>query len=249
VTRLLGAEVLKLRTTRTFYGVTLGALVLVVIIVAAAAAAGDHEGNPNAGRELLSIGSLAQAFALVLGILAVTTEFRHGTITPTLLVSPDRTGLVVAKLISHVLAGLALGIVAYGLTGLLALGILSLRDVDSGLEGGDVVRVLAGGIIGTGLYAALGVGVGALVRNQVGAIVGSLAWLFVIEPLLTIVPGIDEAVEKFAPGGAGNGLSQASGDPTAALLGQVPAGLVLTGYVVAFLVGGAILLRRRDVSA
>jgi ABC-2 type transport system permease protein len=229
--------------------VTLGALALVVVIATAASAAGDFEGTPDAGHQMLSIASLGQAFALVLGILAVTTEFRHGTITPTLLVTPERTALVVAKLAAHLLAGLALGAVAYGLTAAISLGIFSLRDVATGLGSGEVVRILAGGIVGTGIYAALGVGIGALVRNQVGAIVGGLAWLFLIEPLLTMVPGIEEAVEKYAPGSAGNGLSNTPEDPDMALLDQIPAGLLLAGYALAFLLAGTLLLRRRDVSA
>ena len=46
----------------------------------------------------------------MLGILAITSEFRHGTITPSLLVVPDRVRLVLAKLGASVLIGLALGL-------------------------------------------------------------------------------------------------------------------------------------------
>ena len=42
-----------------------------------------------------------QAFTLLLGILAVTSEFRHGTITPSLLVVPNRTTLMLAKLVGR----------------------------------------------------------------------------------------------------------------------------------------------------
>ena len=54
--------------------------------------------NRPPGPDLLGIAGLSQLFTLVLGILAVSTEFRHGTITPSLLVVPDRTRLVLAKL-------------------------------------------------------------------------------------------------------------------------------------------------------
>ena len=44
--------------------------------------------------------------------------------------------------------------------------------------------MLVGGTLAAALYAALGVGLGALVRNQVGAIVGALIYVFMLEPLI-----------------------------------------------------------------
>ena len=50
--------------------------------------------------------------------------------------------------------------------------------------------MIVGGTIATALYAALGVGVGAIVRNQVGAVVGTLVYLFVLENLLQIIKAL-----------------------------------------------------------
>jgi ABC-2 type transport system permease protein len=249
VSRLVAAELLKLRTTRTFYGVVAGALVLIAIISVAAAAAGTFGPADRPGRDLLAIGSLAQTFALVLGILAVSTEFRHGTITPSLLAVPSRTRLVAAKLVAHVLAGMLLGLAAYALCAGLVAVALSIRGIDPGLAGGDVLEMVAGGTLASGLYAALGVGLGALVRNQVGAVVGALGWGFVIEPLIQAIPGISDTVQKYGLNGAGSGLSATEFDPSAATLGQLPAGLLLAAYAAIFVVLGTVVLNRRDVSA
>jgi ABC-2 type transport system permease protein len=249
MSRIVAAELLKLRTTRTFYGIVAGALALIAIISVAAAAAGTFGPGDRPGRDLLSIGSLAQTFALVLGILAVSTEFRHGTITPSLLAVPSRTRLVVAKLVAHLVAGLLLGLASYALcAGLLAV-VLSIRGVDLGLAGGDLLKVVAGGTLASGLYAGLGVGLGALVRNQVGAVVGALGWVFVIEPLIQAIPGITDTVQKYGLNGVGNGLGASELDPSAATLGQLPAGLLLAAYAAIFVVLGAMALGRRDVSA
>lgn len=249
MTRLVDAELFKLRTTRTFYGVVIGALALVAIISVAASAASTFDANDVPAESLLGIGGLVQAFGIVLGVLGITTEFRHGTISPTLLVTPQRTRLLVAKLIAHLLAGLLLGLLAFALCAAIVLGILTVRDIESGLPAGDVARIVAGGTAATALYAVLGLGLGALVRNQVGALVAILAYLFVIEPLLTIVPAIADEVTRYGLGGVGSGLTGTSGDTSQEILDQLPAGLLLLAYTAVFVAAGRAMLRRRDVTA
>jgi ABC-2 type transport system permease protein len=248
MTRLVGAEVFKLRSTRTFYGLMIGALGLVLIIVILATAT-SHAGDVNL-RDAVGISGFAQVFALLLGIICVTSEFRHGTITPGLLIVPDRVKLMLAKLGASLLIGLALGIVATGLSALIASGILGARGIDKVVGTSDVLKMFIGGSIATALYAALGVGVGALVRNQVGAIVGSLVYLFVLENLLTIAKPLRDPVAKYGFAGLGNGLT-GTGDPGAdhPPLHQVPAGLLLALYCAVFLVAGILVMKRRDVTA
>jgi ABC-2 type transport system permease protein len=248
MTRLIGAEFFKLRTTRTFYGLVLGAVGLVLLIVILASATAPKDDITL--RDVIGISGFAQVFALLLGIISVTSEFRHGTVTPSLLIVPDRVKLILAKLGASIGAGLALGIVATGLAAGIGALILSARGIDSGVPGSDVSKMIAGGIIASGLYAALGVGVGALVRNQVGAIVGSLVYLFVLENLLTIAKPLRDPVAKYGFGGVGNGLT-GTGDPTAdhPPLDQVPAGLLLAAYCAIFLIAGIAVVKRRDVTA
>ena len=82
------------------------------------------------------------------------------------------------------------------------LGLLSARDVDAGIGGGDAAELIIGGAVAGGLFAALGVGIGALVRNQVGAIIGALGWIFLVEPLLGIIPGASDTISRWFPSGA-----------------------------------------------
>jgi ABC-2 type transport system permease protein len=245
VTRLVSAEIFKLRSTRTFYGLVGGGVGLVLLIVTLASATGH-----TLLRDLLGVSGFAQVFALVLGILAVTSEFRHGTITPSLLVVPDRVRLIVAKLGASLVVGFVLGLVATGLAGAIGAAILSHRGIDTGVTGSEAAKMIAGGTIATALYAALGVGVGALVRNQVGAIVGTLVYLFVLENLLQIVKALRDPVAKYGFGGIGLGLT-GTADPGAdhPPLGQVPAGLVLAGYCAIFLLAGIAMMKRRDITA
>jgi ABC-2 type transport system permease protein len=247
VSRALAAELFKLRTTRTSWAVTLGSLGLVVLISVLAAATGSFSDAGDGGADLLEIAGLVQLFALVLGILVIATEFRHGTITPSLLAVPDRTRLIIAKLICALIAGALLGLAASGLCAAITLPILSARDVGTGTDGTTVVNLVLGNAAACALFAALGVGLGALIRNQVGAIIGALGYLFVVEPLLGIIPGFEDVVQKWFPGGASSETAGTSGlaDP----LGQIPGGLVLAAYAAVFLVAGIAMVRRRDVSA
>ena len=250
MTRLVTAEIFKLRTTRTFYGVVGGALGLVFLIVIIASATATWSPADTPMRDLLGISGFAQVFALVLGILAVTSEFRFGTITPSLLVVPDRVRLTLAKLGASLATGLVLGLVATGLAAAIGAAILNARGIDTGLTGSQATKMIVGGIVVIALYAALGVGVGAIVRNQVGAVVGTLVYLFVLENLLQIVKPLRDVLAKYGFGGVGQGLT-GTGDAGAdhPPLGQVTAGLVLAGYCAIFLIAGIAMMKRRDITA
>jgi ABC-2 type transport system permease protein len=247
---LIRAEALKLRSTRTFWAVTLGALVLIAVAAAAATAASRFTPGDDPARQALAPAGLAQTFALILGVLAVTSEFRHGTITPAVLITPKRTPLLAAKIIALTAGGLVLGLLAFGEAAAIVLPVLSARHVASQVDGGAVAAIIAGGAIATALAAALGVGVGAVVRNQVGAVIAALGLLYVLEPMLSIIPGIGAAVQRFGVGGLATGASGTTGFPSSAhILGQVPAALLLGSYALVVVIAGTMLFRRLDVAA
>ena len=246
--RQTSAELLKLRTTKTALALIGSVLGLTVLISAIATFTVEENARDFNVVDLLGISGFSQLIALVLGLLAVTTEVRHGTVTPTLVARPDRMLVMGAKLVSHVLAGLVLAAIAVAAcTAIVLLG-LSARGIDTGLESSDIVRIVVGQILAGGLWAAIGVGFGALVFNQVGAIVGALVWTFLVENLLTLIPTFGDWVQKYGINGASNGLGNIESENTGDVLGQVPAGLLLLGYAAAFVIAGAIAFRRRDIT-
>jgi ABC-2 type transport system permease protein len=248
MTRLLSSELLKLRTTRTFYALMGGAVALIVIIAVLAAALGTFKNTGTPGRDLLAIAGLAPLFALVVGVIGVSTEFRHGTITPSLLVEPVRTRLMAAKVAAILIVGLALGVVCYGACAGIVSVILSGRGIATEMSTSDWIGGVIGGAVATMFYAALGLGVGALLRNQVGAIVVVLAWVFVIENLLGIIPGgFGDGIKKYGLSGVGSSLARTAGH--ASQISQVPAGLLLLGYALVLVIAGTMVVRQRDVSS
>jgi ABC-2 type transport system permease protein len=248
--RLIRAEARKLHTTRTFWAITLGTLALIAVAVTAASTASRFTPGDHPALQVFTLAGLAQTFALILGVLAVTSEFRHGTITTTLLITPRRTPLLAAKLITLTASGLVLGLLAFGETAAIVLPVLSARHIASQMDGATVAGIIAGGAIAATLAAALGVGIGAVVRSQTGAIITALGLLYVLEPVLSVLPGTSGAVQRFGVGGLASGTSGTSGFPSSAhLLQPVPAALTLGAYALAVLIAGMMLFLRRDVAA
>jgi len=97
MTRLVAAELFKLRTTRTFAAMVGATFALLLLLVVLSLALTDTFNTKNDVRSLLSSASLSGLFMLVLGVVAGAGEYRHGTIASTLLVTPDRLRAVTAQ--------------------------------------------------------------------------------------------------------------------------------------------------------
>jgi hypothetical protein len=137
---------------------------------------------------------------------------------PAVLITPGRTPLLVAKLAVMGAAGLVLGLAATGTATAIALPLLAARHIPAGIGGSQAAAIIAGGGVATALAAALGVGVGAIIRNQVGAIVTVLALLYVAEPLLGFIPHAGAAVQRYGLGGLAAAATSTTGFPASAQL-------------------------------
>jgi ABC-2 type transport system permease protein len=254
VTGLVRAEWTKLLTTRTWIGLLLGACVLVGGITAlftglAGSSGGDGRGFPPVGdqgfqRTTLAQISQAAVLVLILGVIGMTQEYRHRTATPTFLTTPRRGRVVAAKLIAYALAAIPFAVVVAAVGVAVLEGYGAARGSTAPLTGGNL-RVLvyaAGALV---VYAVIGVGVGALVRNQVGAIVGALVYLRVVEPIIANIPATAPAY-KWLPGGALQAMT--AGVPGGPDVLQPWQGTVLLlGYGLLAAALGTLLTVRRDV--
>ena len=211
----LRAELLKQWSTRTNLGLLTAMIVLVlaaVLLHGLALPARDILGRADQLELVVGWGEkLGVLFAALLGAMSMTTEFRHGTIRPTFLVTPRRPRVVVAKVLAGILYGAALGLVATAVAAGAGSAVLESRGIENQIDLGAHSLFLVGGAVGAALWAVLGVGVGALLRNQVPALIGLCAWLLFIEGLLLgDLFGSIGSVSRFAPGAAaaaGSGLN------------------------------------------
>jgi len=196
-------------------------------------------------RDLTSTAGFAVLFALLYGILVVTTEFRHGTVTSTLLVTPVRERLVAAKAIAAAATGIVVAALALLLALAIALPWVAARGASVHVDG-DLGANVAGLIGAAGLWGALGVAIGTLLRSQVAALVASLVWLLIVEPLvefLTDLGGLD--VGPYLPGSAIDALAAT---PDEDLLPAWAGLAVSLGYLAFAGALALVLFTRRDVS-
>jgi len=248
VTAQLRSELLKQRSTRTNLGLfagMLGLVLLAVLLHGFGLTAENVDARSEQLTTLFGRGSfLAALFAALLGAMSITAEIRHGTIRPTFLVSPGRGRVVAAKIWVSMLIGAGFGLAACALAAAAGTAALRVRGIEIELDGGNYALLLAGGTAAAALWAAIGVGIGAVARSQVPTIVGISAWLLFVESLLVgDVSGVAD-VGRFAPGALG---MAASGQDPETLLAPAIGLVLLALYAVAAAAAGWVATTRRDV--
>jgi ABC-type transport system involved in multi-copper enzyme maturation permease subunit len=188
---------------------------------------------------------LGAVFAGLLGVMSITSEIRHGTIRPTFLVTPQRNRVLSAKVLVSMFFGAAFGLIATALAVGAGSAALAARGIESQLNVGAYALFLVGGTAAGALWAAIGVGLGAVVRNQVPTLIGICAWLLFVEGLLVgDVAGVGD-VGRFAPGAAAAAIS--GQDPDKLLAPAVGLALLVL-YTAAAAIAGSIAIARRDVA-
>jgi hypothetical protein len=245
---LLRSELLKQRSTRTGLGLFAALLGLVLLAVALHGFGLRAEDLGRSSVQLLVLGRgefLAALFAALLGALSITSEIRHGTIRATFLVTPLRGRVIAAKVWVSTLIGAGFGLVAGAAAVAAGVAALRARGIDLRLDQRDFVLLVAGSVGAAALWAAIGVGVGALVRNQVPTLIGICAWLLFVEGLLAgdVAGGLGD-VGRFLPGAAASAIS---GQDPGTLLAPAIGLVLLASYAAATALAGALATSRRDV--
>jgi ABC-2 type transport system permease protein len=249
---LIAAEVRKLTSVRSTAILTPVGWGLVAISAAAGVFGGFGETFSGASEQVSDAVAAAgnnSLIVLVVALLSMTTEFRHGTVGRTFQLTPSRTRVLVAKLVAGSAYAVVFFLGAVAVIGVV-LGAGALRyDVGVTLDGATF-EIAWQALVGNVLTALLGVAFGALIRAQVVAIVVALIWILVVENLFAaLLPDVG----RWLPFQALNGLFI----PEAALaqmpdeafvpLAGITALAVFSAWVVVFAVGAGTLLRYRDV--
>ena len=263
MTNLLRAELVKVRTTRMWWGLLLGACALTIFqALISAFTAGSDPGpgqpqlpdlsDPAMVRSVYGSGFAAcYIFGIVFGIIGMAGEYRHQTITPTFLVTPRRSRVIVAKLVSYFGLGLFFGLVTTVIAVVAGALVIAGKGFDTRLTSDDVPLTLVLAILGVGVWTVFGLGLGTLLRNQVAAILIALGVTLVLDPLLTFGLGALDlgSVARFLPGSASQAVVQGvSTTEDVDLLPWWGGLLVLLGYGGLFAAVGAFFTRKRDIT-
>jgi ABC-2 type transport system permease protein len=250
--RLLRAEWRKVTTVKLGWGMLLGAMALAALGVVAQIASNGVSGNQAlplsiaaTQRSIVASASSAYLFSVVVGIIMTTTEFRHFTSRPTFLIEPRRGLVVIAKFIVAAFVGIVYGIVCAALAAAIMAPWFGALHVTIGWVSNGVLTAMLGDVVVIAIFAVVGIGIGVLIRNQIAAVIGTLVYLFVLEPLIDIIPVVQKAY-PYLPGAAAAAITGASrGNLTH--LDALQGGLVLLGWGVLFAVAGWIFTIRRDI--
>jgi ABC-2 type transport system permease protein len=243
VTALVSAELLKLRTTRAWIGYVLG-LIALAVLGSAATTSVLQRGAPEYTLDVVSSARIAGLVAFLVGITTVTSEWRHGTITRTFLTTPRRERVLLSKELTAVLLGIWLAVVALAVV--LTVASIRLMTQDARLDVDGVALKGMGQVIAeTALWAALGVGVGAIIQSQTVALVVGILWVLLAETLVAVLLDVvdQEGIADYLAGRALGALGGADGG-----LHPVTGGAVGLGWVVALGLLGAVRMGRKDVT-
>jgi ABC-2 type transport system permease protein len=252
VNRALRAEALKLATVRLPFGLlAIAAGLTAGLALLTAANAGG--GGPMAAAPLstasgltsvIGTGFLAMTMATVFGVTVSTAEFRHSTITATYLATPGRARVLATKLLAGFAFGLVFGAVGSAVSTGVALAFSTAKGYHVALGAGTLLRYTGGAVLGSGLLAAAGVSLGALIKSQLGAVVTVLLWQFLIE---NTVGGLYHPVARFLPFEAATSLA-GSAPPGGTALPFALAVILLTAVALTIGAAAARTTVRADVA-
>ncbi len=267
--RTIRAETAKVTSTRMWW---ILALLLFVYILSTAGGLGALFGAGSSGSLPSSTAgvvpteglapllysfasSIGYVFPVLLGALAVTGEVRHQTLTPTFLATPRRGVVLAAKLTVLLLFGALFGVIGLVASVGGGAGALALFDLDTELGSSDTWAMFARIVLAMALWAAVGIGLGSVVTNQVTVIVIVLVFTQFVEPVLRSVGGLADwigDIVRFLPGAASDALVGSS------IYGIMTTGqeqldwwagaLVLAAIAAVLTVIGALTTWRRDVT-
>lgn len=255
---LLKSEWRKFVYVRANWGLVIAATFISALSVAVTPFIIDSQGemfgfgldSQEAIDSVYANGISGYVFAIILGIMLMAGEFRHGTAVATFLTAPKRGSVVLAKLVIAALSGILLMLIS-ALVSFLA-GYIALLQFPEAASPSETLflNTITASVIGGAVLAIIGVALGTLVRNQMLAIVGALVYLFIIDPvLLALLPDAG----KWLPSGLITAMlaidvdAAQLGIDTSSYLSPWLATVVLVAYGAVFAVTAWATSLKRDI--
>ncbi len=284
--RLVRAEIMKIRTTSTWWLFIIGVLLVTSQALARNGARHHYDLHPSlaglntadkaqalaqiarthttagldaiAGDMMTSGQFIGVLFAMIIGILVVTNEHTHRTATATFLANPRRARVIMAKFVAAAWFGALFWLASTIMDVVVTPIYLHSQQVSVALTDWAVVRQVLLNLLAFAMWAIFGLGLGTLVRSQIGSVItGMAAYLLGIPAVIVIFQliytmyhhawvqraiVIAPAVASLVMTTPGRIIDMDNPPP------QWAGVVVMLGYTVLFGTIGIVLTRRRDVT-
>jgi ABC-type transport system involved in multi-copper enzyme maturation permease subunit len=188
---------------------------------------------------------LAQLAIGVLGVLLITAEYSTGMIRASMCAVPRRLPVLAGKALVYAFVTFALMAPATLIAFFTGQAILSSRHIETTFTAPGVPRAVLGAALYLTVIGLFGLGLGTIVRNTAGGIAAFAGIMFVLPPLMNVLPSSwNAAASPYLPLQAGERIMALHrGNQLAPWTGFG----VLCIYAAASLIIAAVLLRHRDV--
>jgi ABC-2 type transport system permease protein len=251
--RVFHSEWTKLRSVRSTRWSLLAAVGFTIGIAALACAVVSHHWPHMSAHERadfhplepnLAGVQLAQLALGVLAVLVITAEYSTGMIRASMTAVPHRLPVLWGKVVVYGLVTLALMIPSTLIAFVVGESIFKGRHINVAFTDPGVARAVIGAALYLTVVGLFGLGLGAIVRNTAGGIATFAGLMFVLPPLMNVLPtSWNNAASPYLPLAAGEAImSTTSGNHLAPWVGF---GL-FCGYAAAAIAIAAALLVRRD---
>jgi len=193
---------------------------------------------------------LSQMVMMVMAALAVTTEYRFGTIRTSFQAVPQRAALLLGK--TGVVAFLAAVVGLVASFGAWAVGSLFASNADLSIDTAAEWRLLAGQGLVFAISAVIAVAVGILIRQSAGAVAILILWPLLVENLVNLIPKVGDDLSRWAPFQNGSSfLNQGqdfglAGQQGSYALGPWWALLYFAGWAAALMIIALVSASKRD---
>ena len=277
--RLLRAEFMKIRTTSTGWLFLTGFIMFTVLALTINGFGSHYQLHPQQGlasgaqalaqaaqaRSPAGVATMAASmmtsgqrigvlFALLLGVLIVTSEFANQTAAVTFVTVPRRATVIMAKVYAAACCGALFWLVSTVLAAVATPLFLYSQHVSTSLAGWDVTRSVLLNLLAFVAWGVFGLGLGAVLRSQTGSLfaaIGVYAGSFGAEPFFSELHNLFHqywilAAPVIAPAVASEVMVTSGPAFPYAPPGWV-GGVILTGYTLALVAAGIALTKRRDV--
>ncbi|MFF1923708.1 ABC transporter permease subunit [Streptomyces sp. NPDC058221] len=189
---------------------------------------------------------LGQLAMVVFGVLVVGTEYSSGMIRTSLAAVPQRATFLFSKMLVAGVLALVVGLVTSFVS--FFLGQALLGDHSIGIGADNVLRAVVGAGLYMGLIAIFSMGVASMLRSSMLSLGILMPFFFLVSQILSAVPGA-KSVARYFPDQAGSKIMQVV--PDAMNSDPAPYGpwaglLIMVAWVVAAVIGGFLVLKKRD---